>query len=396
MKKNKFRLLSTILVLMLIIGTFTGCTKSSTQEPSQDTATTETTETAEVPDGTEELQEIYDVNIGITPYSMYQVFTYAKETGLDKKFGLNFSIKPFTGTSTGAQALTRGDMDISAACIAEHLSAVKGSPTLKNFGPVGYFKGFFFVGRSDAMKEWSQLVEETGDIKTAKEQRLNEFKGKTFMIIPQRKALILDAIAQVGLTEADVKFMNFADDQKAATAFLSGTGDIYIGSLPQQRKLVRMEEFIDIGGSDILGPAGLWYDTMMATDKFMINNREAAIRTLAVMLTAAKEFDDNSQKFAEIAAANLTQISGSEFAVEEYLEFQTKYDDLISLKEATDGFYNKDSELYWKHAVDYNIELLISEGTLDDSVTSDGYYGESEKLFMELLQREDLLQLMNN
>ena len=34
------------------------------------------------------------------------------------------------------------------------------------------------------------------------------------MIIPQRKALILDAIAQVGLTEADVKFMNFADDQK--------------------------------------------------------------------------------------------------------------------------------------------------------------------------------------
>ena len=74
------------------------------------------------------------------------------------------------------------------------------------------------VGRRKDVKPFDKLVKEMG-LKAAKEFRLKEFRGKSFCIIPQRRPLILDAIAQVGLTEKDVKFLNFAGDQKAATAF---------------------------------------------------------------------------------------------------------------------------------------------------------------------------------
>ena len=58
----------------------------------------------------------------------------------------------------------------------------------------------------------------------------------------------------MGIGIDEVQLLNFADDQKAATAFLSGTGDFYIGSLPQERRLLSMEDrFVNAGGSEVLG-----------------------------------------------------------------------------------------------------------------------------------------------
>lgn len=406
MKKSKttFRLCSLILALVFLMSfVLIGCSSSpkSSQETTVESSDNQTPaeqpkeETKEEPAAEQKPQEIYKVKVGIAPYPMYQVWVLAKEWGIDKEFGVDLELKTFASTAPGSQATVRGDVDISANCIAEHLAAIKGAPTLKHFSSVGFFKGFFYVGRKGKVKPWEELKAEMGQ-EAAKEYRLNEFKGKTFCIIPQRKPLILDTIAQVGLTEKDVKFMNFGDDQKAATAFLSGTGDFYIGSLPQQQKLVKMtDQFVDAGGSDILGPAGLWYDTMVSTDKFMIENREAALRTIAVMYATIREFDKDPQRFAEVASKKLSEIAGSEFTVEDYLEFQTKYDDFLSIEECKDGMYNKSSSLYWEYPVDYYVRLSIEDGHLDKEISNQEYYGEAEKLFYELLERDDLMKLIN-
>ncbi|MGD8449934.1 MAG: hypothetical protein PVF36_11955, partial [Desulfobacterales bacterium] len=254
-------------------------------------------------------QKLTPVKIGLTPYSMYQVWPVAHKLGIDKEFGLDFVIKEFAQTAPGAQALVRGDIDISSNCIAEHLAAIKGAPQLKSFSSLGYFKGFFFVGRKGKIKPFDELTKSMG-VEKAKKYRLMEFKGKTFCEIPQRKSFILDTIGQVGLTEKDVKFLNFADDQKAAVAFMKGSGDFYIGSLPQQQKLVEIsDKFVNAGGSEILGSAGTWYDTMVSTDKFMKENRETAIRTLACLYKTIRYFHNNHHKFARIAAKNLSRLT---------------------------------------------------------------------------------------
>lgn len=385
--KKKSKILFLVLAIAMIATCLFGCADNSRPSPAtgpgSDPGSTST--------------ELTKVSVGLTPYPMYTVFSVAKELGIDQKFGLDLDLKTFTGTAQGAQALTRGDVQISAACIAEHLAAVSGSPTLTNFAPLGNFKGFFFVGREDEWTPWDDLVEECGgDIEKAKEQRLLEFEGKIFCVIPQRHALILDAISQVGLTEDDVTFMDFGDDAKAASAILSGTGDLYIGSLPQQRSLVAQGGYVDVGGSDILGPAGLWFDSMMTTDAFMTENRETALRLYAVMFASIAAFDSDPDAYSEIAARLYTETSGVETPTEEWKTFMTEFDDLVSLDEAKEGFYNPDNRLYWANAVDYNIELLVSEGSLKEGVTGEQYYGESEKLFNELLTRDDLVKLINS
>ncbi|MCX6089106.1 MAG: ABC transporter substrate-binding protein [Candidatus Atribacteria bacterium] len=369
MKLNKTSVLMMLIVSILILTTFTV--------------------------GAEEQKELKKVRIGVPPYSMYMIFFAAHSLGIDKEFGLDFDIKEFTATLPAVQAMIHGDIDISGNCIAEHLVALKGAPQIKNFSTVGFFKGFIFVGRKDKTKPFSELLKEMDQSK-AKEFQLNEFKGKEFAIIPQRKPLILDAIAQVGLKAEDIKFLQFADDQKAATAFIKGSGDFYIGSLPQEQRLLKMsDQFVNVGGSEILGPGGLWYDTMVSTDKFIKDERETALRTIATLYRAIKLFNEQPMKIAVQAAKALSRMTGGDFPVDQYIEFQTVYDDFLSIDEAKDGFYNNQSPLYWKLPVEYYMKMALEQGDLDKPISSEEYYGESEKLFNELLSRKDLVDLIN-
>ena len=147
--------------------------------------------------------------------------------------------------------------------------------------------------------------------------RRKEFKGKEFCIIPQRKPLIADTIQQVGLDIDDVTLLNFADDQKAAMAYMRGEGDFYMGSLPQERRLLQEpDKYVNAGGSEVLGPGGLWYDTMVTTDAFIKDNRETALRTLAVLYRSIKLWDEKKEQFAQIGADAISKSTGVDFAVE--------------------------------------------------------------------------------
>lgn len=374
------RLFSVLLVLAMIL-TFVGCSGSD--------AGTDNTDVDNTGENTEELTK---VGIAITPYPMYAVLSVAHDQGLDKEFGLDLDLQVVSSTSAGAQSLVRGDAVISSACISEHLACVTGSPNLVNFTPLGDFKGFFFVGREGDLSSWDELVEENGgDIEAAKEQRLNEFKGKTFCVIPQRKALILDTIAQVGLTENDVTFMYFGDDAKAANALLSGTGDFYIGSLPQQRSLMNQGDFINVGGSDILGEAGLWFDTWMTTTDFLENNEETALKLQALIFASINAFDADPEGYAEIAAKLFTETSGTETPTEEWLTYMTEFDDLVSIDEAENGFYNPESDRYWQTTVNYTVNTMIDSGDLPEGTDGNQFYTGGEELFNKLLQNDELV-----
>lgn len=344
--------------------------------------------------GTGETKELTKVRVGVSPYAMWQIWRVAHELGIDKEFGLDFEIKEFTSETTGFRALIRGDIDSMSTGIGGHPPLIKNAPQIKLLTPVGFFKGFIFIGRKEKTKPFDELVAEMG-LEKAKETRLKEFKGKTFsLMMAGFKWIVADTLAQVGLTLDDVKIINFADDQKAAAAFIRGTGDFYMGSLPQEQKLLKMpDRFVNVGGSEILGPAGLWYDIQLSTDKYIKQNREASLRTIAAKYRAIRLFDEQPEKVGEIGARAISRMTGGKFSVEEYITMQTVYDDFLSIEECLAGFYNPASPLYWKNPVEYYIKLAVEQGDLE-MVPAEDYYGQSEELFWELLKRKDLLQLI--
>lgn len=334
-------------------------------------------------------EKLIPVRIGVAPYAMYQLWVVADQLEIDKEFGLEFEITNVAFTIPGQQLVVRGDLDITSSGVGDHVSSIQNAPELVGFSTLGFFQGFIFVGRRGAVTPIQELIEKHG-LEQAKKMRVNEFRGKTFLIIPQRKPLIADTLAQVGLNTDDVKFIFFADDQKAALAFIQGQGDFYGGSIPQEEKLLTMEDkYVNAGGFEILGPAGLWYDIMVSSRSYIKENRETCLNLLGVLYRSIRLFDTNPERFAEIGAKSISESTGGEFAVEDYIRFQTKWDDFLSIEEVKEGFYNPESDFYWKNAVNYYIKLTYEEGNLDTLVDADDYYL-WEDLFWDFMDRKDL------
>jgi ABC-type nitrate/sulfonate/bicarbonate transport system substrate-binding protein len=342
----------------------------------------------------ETFTDILPVNVGVGPYPMYQQFQMAAEDGTDKVFGLKLTVSQVTSTSVGYENLLRGSIDVSTGAIADHVPVFETSPDVVSYMPIGIFVGFFYVGRAKDTTAWPDLVSKMG-LEAAKKFQIEQMKGRTFAIIPQRKPWIISTISQFGMTENDVKFVFFADDQKAATAFLAGTGDYYMGSLPQQTAILdKGADYVNAGGQDIMGDAGLWYDTTLTTNKFIVDNPEAAARLYALICAMTNQFNTNPVGFST-HAVKVFQSIGTTFTVEQYIQFETVYDHLLTFEEAGATYFNPDSWMYWKKGVDYQVAQFVADGTLKQTHDSEQWYGQGQKLYESVAARPGLVALIN-
>ncbi len=387
-----------LVLLMGLVALLGGCTPAdkeveATKAPVKD----EATKAPEKEEATAVAEELIPITVGVAPYPMYQQFQMAVDRGMDEVFGLDITIKQMSSTSVGYENLLRGDIDVSSGAIADHVVVMETTPEIISYMPVGIFQGFFYVARAEDTMSWDDAVEQLG-AEGAKMQQIEQMKGRTFCIIPQRKAFVMSTITQAGLTEDDVEFLYFADDQKAGTAFLSGQGDYYMGSLPQQTAIIKQgdgTEYINAGGWEIMGAAGLWYDTMLTTEKFFTEKKDAAERLYALMCALVNVFDKDMIAFSTDAVEVFKSV-GATFTVAEYIEFQTEFDDFMSLEEANDSFFNPEHDMYWKNAVDFQIEQALVDGALKTSKDAADFYQQGEDLFKSVMANQELVDLINS
>lgn len=67
----------------------------------------------------------------------------------------------------------------------------------------------------------------------------------------------------------------------------------------------------------------------------------------------------------------------------------------MSIEECKETYYNPNSPKYWEIPADYYMNLAVKNGEIKKTFNTDDYYKEAEVLFQELLQRDDLLELIN-
>ena len=124
----------------------------------------------------------------------------------------------------------------------------------------------------------------------------------------------------------------------------------------------------------------------------MTVHKETSLKVLAVIFRTVELFDQNQEFFAEIAAEGLSVMTGGDFSIDEYIEMQTVYDEFQSPYNLLRGAYNPYSADYWKNAFDYYVDMAIQDGDINNKLDGEEFYGQSESLFYEMLEREDLLK----
>lgn len=296
------------------------------------------------------------VSVGETPFFDYQFFAVAKKLGWDKQLGLNLKFSWLTQSGPAVAALANGSVDTANTCVVCNYPYYSSVPDLRDFLTTEQFKGFVLIGRKGKSKSYAQYLAKFHNAKKAKKATIEQLRGKTFPIYTANyKAMLQAVLSEAGMTLKDVKVINFADDQKSALAFEGGTGDFYFGGLPAEISILqgRQNQFQIIGGTEILGPAGLWYSNVAATSSWLAKNKDTALKIMAMSYRYNRYVNSKPMTVLPIVGEAMSGHSGTNITVSylkyvfnTFLAFRTYQEDAKTT-------YNPKSPLYWGRSAMY-------------------------------------------
>jgi ABC-type nitrate/sulfonate/bicarbonate transport system substrate-binding protein len=332
------------------------------------------------------------IRFGQTPFFDYQFATIADQLGWDTDLGVDLQLTWFPQQGPVIQALVNGSMDIVPSCNACAYPWYETVPQFVHFATTNQFKGFIVVGRKDQITPYSEFLTQLGDAEKAKQATIAQFKGKTIAAYyPHREALIRAILEQGGLTMDDIFKLEFPDDEKAALAMVGGTGDLYLGGLPGELNLLmnHPDKFINVGGHEIMGAAGLWYSQIGSSIDWLAKNEDSALKLTAMMYRFNRYVQEKPDTVLPLVAEAMNAHSGvavkpedMRFTMTVFLEFRTYQGD-------RDTTYNPESELYWAKSAEYYV-VVPTEG-----LPANADYRRQNPLdewFAKLLERKDLLE----
>jgi ABC-type nitrate/sulfonate/bicarbonate transport system substrate-binding protein len=332
------------------------------------------------------------IRFGQTPFFDYQFATIAAQLGWDKELGVDLQLIWFPQEGQVIEALVNGSMDIVPSCNACAYPWYESVPKFVHFATTNQFKGFIVVGRKDQLKPYSELLKELGDPEKAKVATIAQFKGKSIAAYyPHREALIRAILEQGGLTMDDIFKLEFPDDEKAALAMVGGTGDLYLGGLPGEMNLLmnHPDKFINVGGHEIMGAAGLWYSQIGSSIDWLAKNEDSALKLTAMMYRFNRFVQEKPDTVLPLVREAMNLHSGVAVKDEDMLFTFTKFLEFRTYQGDKDTTYNPKSELYWAKSAEYYVKVP-TEGLPKDA----DYLRQNplDQWFAKLLARQDLLE----
>jgi ABC-type nitrate/sulfonate/bicarbonate transport system substrate-binding protein len=333
------------------------------------------------------------VRFALGPYFDYQPWVLAHDLGFDKEQGVDLQLRVISATGEGVAAMRQGSLDAVFSGLSVDFPFYKSVPTLRSWIVPNQFSGFIIVGRKGRTETFASLEPKVGAEK-AKEQILNSFRGRTFsVVLSQREQMLTSAFSQIGMTPNDVKFADFPDDAQAALAFEKGVGDYYMGGLPQETKLLASpDKFVNVGGTEILGPAGLWYTSMDSLEPWLQAHHDTMLKLVAIWYRTMRYMKEKPEVAIPEMTKAINEAAAANFSPED-VAASLKLLDFRTIEEAQKTQYNPNSPIYWKRAVDFY-------ATLNSKDLPDHYdpttFVIAEAVFNEFLQHKDLVDWVNS
>jgi ABC-type nitrate/sulfonate/bicarbonate transport system substrate-binding protein len=350
-----------LLVLLAIV--VSACTGALPPPPSQP---------AGAPSETEAEGEPVPIRVSVAPYFDYQMVTAAEDFGWDDELGVDLQITYMQDNAGQVAALTNDSLDVSALCLVCNFQFYGSQPELRTFMTTNQFKGFAVIGRKGQVKTYAEFLEELGDPEEAKQATLAQFKDSTWSVnLGPFETLISAMLSQADMTLDDIEVIGFSDDQKAALAFINGEGDFYTGSLPQETRLLLdfPDEFVNVGGDEIIGPAGLWFSNFAALDPWLQENEDAALKFMAMNYRFNRMMNECPSQAATILAEAVNAQTGSDFTSENAQFITQEFERYRSPQEELAETNNPDAPVYWGNSAKFYMDEQIRTEALPEGST---------------------------
>ena len=231
--------------------------------------------------------ELTKIRMGIIPFQDFYPFEFAKQKGWFAEVGIDAEFLDFQFFPDATEALAAGAIDLAPQEVAALMPVVNKFPNLRLIIPVHVFdNGFAIMIRPDGpFKTYDDLLlQYNGDVKKAEYETARQLQGKTVVTTgnTDMELGVYAASVKVGGLDwkKDIKIIDM-DPNQGLAAFLSGTGDAYIGGIPQRLGALKqgMKELIT--GSH-LGPGSVPLVGYATTQEFIDKHYDALLRVLYV------------------------------------------------------------------------------------------------------------------
>lgn len=318
------------------------------------------------------------VRLGIAPFQDTMLPVIGQEKGWFKEEGLNVELQTLAWNSVSA-SVAAGSTDVAVSNTTGVVSVAEATDDLVyayGFNP--FTEGSALVGRPGShMKTYEQASAKTKDSRQARTEVLRQLRGKTVVTTNSTdmgKALDL-ALKSVGMSTDDVQVVDMDPDQGLA-AFLSGTGDAYIGGAPQRQRAVSEGSPVLLSGTDLAPPPINGFTTKRSyLDKY----QDKVVKLAHVMHRIIRYCDAKTEECGRIIVNRLNKETGSNASVKgfvddwQHTELYAKNADAVKKM-----ILDPDGVAYWKDTWDGDNDYLTRTGVLGSDVDSDKHFAGRE------------------
>ncbi len=298
-------------------------------------------------------QPIVKVRFGVSPFQDTLLPIVGQAKGWYKAEGLDVEFK-ILGWTEVQEALAAGAVDVAINNISSTVATHERWPQFVYYYGFNIFTaGAALLGRPGKMKSTEQIQKEKGIPRAAAVKlAIQQLKGKTVVTAgnTDMEQAVVGAAFRAGMDwRKDFKIVDMNPDEGLA-AFLTGTGDAYLGGIPQRTRAVKEGMIVIASGPDLAPPP---LNGIVTTKAYAQKNQETLLRLVHVWFRIVRFVDANKADGAKIVLDTLNKQTGAQMTVNDFTSFWNKLENYPrNAGEVERDILSPNGYAYWKRRFD--------------------------------------------
>jgi len=304
------------------------------------------------------------LTIGISPFQDTYLPIIGEEQGWFEEVGLDVELKSLAWNAI-TPALISGDVDMAVNNTTGVVSIANSDPDIVYaYGWNPFTEGSALMIRDDdSLKTIDELEAELGDREEARTAMIESLAGKTIVttLATDMGKQINDALASVGMDETDVEFVDMDPDAGLA-AFLSGTGDAYLGGVPQRSRALDEGMQIGLSGPELAPPP---INGIITKRGYVENNQDEILAFLNVMHRIVRYCDAETDACGTTVTDRLNEETAAGLTLDGFKEYWQNIELYAgNAAGAKEMILDESGVAYWKATWDSDNSYLVDTGAI--------------------------------
>jgi len=313
-------------------------------------------------------QDTTPIKLGISPFQDTMLPIIAEKKGWFADSGLDVELSTL-GWDAIMPAVASGAVDVAINNTTGVVSVASRAPdVIYWYGWNPFTEGSALMGRPDVgLKTVDELVASGVSYEDARAQAFEQLKGKTIVttMATDMGKQVTAALESVGVDIKDVTIVDMNPDQGLA-AFLSGTGDVYLGGIPQRTRATADGMIVVASGPDLAPPP---INGFVTTGTFANAHEDAMLALMNVMFRIVRYCNDNTAECGQIITDELNAQTGAQLTVDGFTSFWQVFENYAgNAAEVQNIILSPDGYSYWKKTWDGDNAFFKASGDITEDV----------------------------